>query len=176
MERGVHRHILDQKKLVPRAKLALRLDRFPRLDGLLSTERRNHDQDGAEDTGASAPSDGDPTGDNTHARPPDSNATHIRQRRVRQEQQPHRQYLSSPRPSFLPPPEGGSPQVVINILTDILPRPQSQFYKTFTRPVAKVLLMALLTYQLIYWSWLKLETDEIRAERDGESSRCRRRG
>ncbi|KFH46266.1 hypothetical protein ACRE_029370 [Hapsidospora chrysogenum ATCC 11550] len=44
--------------------------------------------------------------------------------------------------------------------------PTSQFYKTFTRPVAKVLLMAVLTYQLIYWSWVKLETDEIRAERD----------
>lgn len=28
--------------------------------------------------------------------------------------------------------------------------------------------MAVLTYQLIYWSWVKLETDEIRAERDGE--------
>lgn len=45
---------------------------------------------------------------------------------------------------------------------------QSEFYKTFTRPVAKVLLMAVLTYQLVYWSWLKLETDEIRAETDGE--------
>ena len=45
---------------------------------------------------------------------------------------------------------------------------QSEFYKTFTRPVAKVLLIAVLTYQIVYWSWVKLETDEIRAETDGE--------
>ena len=28
--------------------------------------------------------------------------------------------------------------------------------------------MAVFTYQLLYWSWVKLETDEIRAETDGE--------
>lgn len=44
---------------------------------------------------------------------------------------------------------------------------QSQFYKTFTRPVAKVLLVAVFTYQVAYWSWVKLETDEVRSERDG---------
>jgi hypothetical protein len=49
--------------------------------------------------------------------------------------------------------------------------PQAQFYKTFTRPVAKVLLMAVLTYQLVYWGWMKLETDEVRAETDGAFSR-----
>jgi hypothetical protein len=42
--------------------------------------------------------------------------------------------------------------------------------------VAKVLLMAVLTYQLIYWSWVKLETDEIRAERDGECPDVKREG
>ena len=46
---------------------------------------------------------------------------------------------------------------------------QGQFYKQFTRPMAKVLLLAVFTYQLAYWGWAKLETDEIRAERDGES-------
>lgn len=45
---------------------------------------------------------------------------------------------------------------------------QAQFYKDFTRPVAKVLLMAMFTYQLAYWGWVKLEQDEIRAEREGE--------
>lgn len=45
---------------------------------------------------------------------------------------------------------------------------QANFYKTFTRPVAKVLLVAVLTYQLVYWSWMKLETDEIRAETAGQ--------
>ncbi|POS73106.1 hypothetical protein DHEL01_v208498 [Diaporthe helianthi] len=51
------------------------------------------------------------------------------------------------------------------------PSPLSQFYKDFTRPVAKVLLMAMLTYQLAYWGWVKLEQDEIRAEREGEVQR-----
>jgi hypothetical protein len=46
------------------------------------------------------------------------------------------------------------------------PSPTSQFYRTFTRPIAKTLLIAVFTYQLAYWSWVKLETDEIRAERD----------
>jgi hypothetical protein len=46
---------------------------------------------------------------------------------------------------------------------------QSQFYRTFTRPIAKTLLIAVFTYQLAYWAWVKLETDEIRAEREGLS-------
>lgn len=46
---------------------------------------------------------------------------------------------------------------------------QSQFYRTFTRPIAKTLLIAVFTYQLAYWTWVKLETDEIRAEREGWS-------
>ncbi|KAI6782852.1 uncharacterized protein J7T54_002011 [Emericellopsis cladophorae] len=47
---------------------------------------------------------------------------------------------------------------------------QSQFYKTFTRPVAKVLLVAVFTYQLIYWSWVKLDTEETKAQADGKAS------
>ena len=43
------------------------------------------------------------------------------------------------------------------------------FYKTFARPVAKVLLMATFTYQLVYWTWVKLEKDEIKKERNGAS-------
>lgn len=46
---------------------------------------------------------------------------------------------------------------------------QTQFYKTFTRPIAKVLLVAVFTYQVAYWGWLKLEADEVRADTDGES-------
>ncbi|UQC82811.1 uncharacterized protein CLUP02_08301, partial [Colletotrichum lupini] len=42
------------------------------------------------------------------------------------------------------------------------------FYKTFTRPVLKVLLMATLTYQIAYWTWTKLEQDEIRGEKSEE--------
>jgi hypothetical protein len=44
-----------------------------------------------------------------------------------------------------------------------------EFYKTFTRPVAKTLLLALFTYQVVYWGWAKLEQDEIKEERTGNS-------
>jgi len=30
-----------------------------------------------------------------------------------------------------------------------------------------VLLLAVFTYQVVYWSWMKLEADEVREERDG---------
>ncbi|ETR97941.1 hypothetical protein M419DRAFT_90203, partial [Trichoderma reesei RUT C-30] len=42
----------------------------------------------------------------------------------------------------------------------------AQFYKTFTRPIGKVLVLAIFTYQVAYWTWLKLEADEHRAETD----------
>lgn len=45
---------------------------------------------------------------------------------------------------------------------------QANFYKTFTRPVLKVLLMATLTYQIAYVSWMKLEQDEIKEARTEE--------
>ncbi|KAI0120082.1 hypothetical protein GGR51DRAFT_554118 [Nemania sp. FL0031] len=41
------------------------------------------------------------------------------------------------------------------------------FYKTFGRPIAKVFLMAIFTYQLAYYFWVKMEQDEIRAEMEG---------
>ncbi|KAK4453266.1 hypothetical protein QBC34DRAFT_396797 [Podospora aff. communis PSN243] len=51
------------------------------------------------------------------------------------------------------------------------PKPKSatgEFYKTFTRPVVKTILIAILTYQLIYYAWLKLEQDEIKGEKNAE--------
>ncbi|RDW68506.1 hypothetical protein BP5796_09163 [Coleophoma crateriformis] len=45
---------------------------------------------------------------------------------------------------------------------------QRQFYKTFTRPVAKVVLMATFVYQALYWSWVKMEKDEIKGEKNVE--------
>ncbi|KFA60924.1 hypothetical protein S40285_05790 [Stachybotrys chlorohalonatus IBT 40285] len=51
------------------------------------------------------------------------------------------------------------------------PSETAKFYKQFSRPVAKVLLLAVLTYQVAYWGWVKLETDEIRAETDGTIAR-----
>ncbi|KAK9414444.1 putative Inner membrane assembly complex subunit 17 [Seiridium unicorne] len=41
---------------------------------------------------------------------------------------------------------------------------QPSFYKTFSRPIFKVALMAIFTYQLAFYAWTKLETDEIRAD------------
>ncbi|KAL7925265.1 hypothetical protein ACQKWADRAFT_283496 [Trichoderma austrokoningii] len=42
----------------------------------------------------------------------------------------------------------------------------AQFYKTFTRPIGKVLVLAVFTYQVAYWTWLKLEADEHCEETD----------
>lgn len=36
------------------------------------------------------------------------------------------------------------------------------FYRSFGRPIAKVFLGAVVTYQTVYWVWVKLETDEIK--------------
>lgn len=46
--------------------------------------------------------------------------------------------------------------------------PQSNFYKTFSRPIAKVLILAVFTYQVAYWTWTNLEADEARAKIDGK--------
>ncbi|KAH9910000.1 hypothetical protein F4778DRAFT_713754 [Xylariomycetidae sp. FL2044] len=45
------------------------------------------------------------------------------------------------------------------------PSPNAQFYKTFGRPIAKVFLMAIFTYQLAYYFWARLEHDEIKDEK-----------
>lgn len=58
-------------------------------------------------------------------------------------------------------------------LTTVFAPLQAQFYKTFTRPIAKVLLMAVLTYQVAYYGWTRLETDELREEADGASPNLR---
>ncbi|KAL1867588.1 hypothetical protein Plec18167_008588 [Paecilomyces lecythidis] len=41
-------------------------------------------------------------------------------------------------------------------------------FRAFGRPFAKVFLGAILTYQILYWTWLKLETDESKLEKNGE--------
>ncbi|KAI2623311.1 hypothetical protein GGR54DRAFT_638549 [Hypoxylon sp. NC1633] len=47
------------------------------------------------------------------------------------------------------------------------PSPNAQFYKTFGRPIAKVFLLAIFTYQLAYYFWVRLEQDEIKSEMRG---------
>lgn len=48
------------------------------------------------------------------------------------------------------------------------PNPHGNFYKEFGRPVAKCFLIAVLTYQLLYMSWTKLESMEIKQEKTHE--------
>ncbi|KAK0626604.1 hypothetical protein B0T14DRAFT_492895 [Immersiella caudata] len=43
-----------------------------------------------------------------------------------------------------------------------------EFYKTFTRPVAKTILIAIFTYQVLYYAWVKLEQNEIKGEKNAE--------
>ncbi|KAH8888859.1 hypothetical protein GQ53DRAFT_767414 [Thozetella sp. PMI_491] len=50
------------------------------------------------------------------------------------------------------------------------PSPTNNFYKTFARPVVKCLLIAVLTYQMLYLGWVKLEAEEVKAERKAEIS------
>ena len=45
------------------------------------------------------------------------------------------------------------------------------FYKSYGRPIAKVFLGAVFTYQAVYWLWVKLETDEIRERKKSEAFR-----
>lgn len=45
---------------------------------------------------------------------------------------------------------------------------QRDFYKSFGRPTAKVFLMAWATYQIIYWSWSKLDFMEDKEEKEGQ--------
>ncbi|KAB8073195.1 hypothetical protein BDV29DRAFT_157781 [Aspergillus leporis] len=41
-------------------------------------------------------------------------------------------------------------------------------YKLFVSPFAKVFLGAIFTYQVIYWTWLKLEMDESKYTKNQE--------
>ncbi|KAF2810233.1 uncharacterized protein BDZ99DRAFT_462828 [Mytilinidion resinicola] len=45
------------------------------------------------------------------------------------------------------------------------------FYSTFGSPILKTFLGALFTYQLIYWGWMKLESLDIKDEKNEEISK-----
>ncbi|KAF2142094.1 uncharacterized protein K452DRAFT_227727, partial [Aplosporella prunicola CBS 121167] len=49
--------------------------------------------------------------------------------------------------------------------------PQRAFYGDFGLPVLKVFFGALATYQVLYWGWLKLESIELKDEKNGEMAR-----
>ncbi|KAI5197969.1 hypothetical protein AUEXF2481DRAFT_44494 [Aureobasidium subglaciale EXF-2481] len=46
--------------------------------------------------------------------------------------------------------------------------PHRAFYKSFGRPIAKVFFMALFTYQVLHYSWMKLEAMEEKEEKTAE--------
>lgn len=41
-------------------------------------------------------------------------------------------------------------------------------YKLFVSPFAKVFLGAIFTYQVLHWTWLKLEMDESKADKNSK--------
>jgi len=43
-------------------------------------------------------------------------------------------------------------------------------FRPLIKPFAKVFLGALFTYQVVYWTWLRLETYEVKAEKKKEIS------
>ncbi|KAI4721942.1 hypothetical protein E4T48_01831 [Aureobasidium sp. EXF-10727] len=46
--------------------------------------------------------------------------------------------------------------------------PHRAFYKSFGRPIAKVFFMALFTYQVLHYTWLRLEATEEKEEKTAE--------
>ncbi|KAI0012865.1 hypothetical protein F4779DRAFT_567192 [Xylariaceae sp. FL0662B] len=44
------------------------------------------------------------------------------------------------------------------------PSAYGQFYRTFGRPIAKAFLIAIFTYQVAYYFWVRLEQKEIKSE------------
>lgn len=47
---------------------------------------------------------------------------------------------------------------------------QRNVYKQFSRPFAKTFLMAVFTFQAVYYSWLKLESIEEKHNKEGALS------
>lgn len=46
--------------------------------------------------------------------------------------------------------------------------PHASFYAQFTRPLLKVLTLSFLTYQIVYWAWIKLENEGLKHEKSLE--------
>ncbi|KAM0690302.1 hypothetical protein Q7P36_009069 [Cladosporium allicinum] len=46
--------------------------------------------------------------------------------------------------------------------------PHRDFYKYRSRPVFKAALIAIFTYEILYWGWLKLESIETKHDVEGE--------
>jgi len=48
------------------------------------------------------------------------------------------------------------------------PSPSSNFYRTHGRALFKALTLAFFSYQVVYWAWLTLETEELRDQKNRE--------
>ncbi|KAF2198252.1 hypothetical protein GQ43DRAFT_474704 [Delitschia confertaspora ATCC 74209] len=48
------------------------------------------------------------------------------------------------------------------------PSMHREFYKSFGYPVLKVFMGAVFTYQLLYWTWMKLESLEAKKDKNDE--------
>jgi len=52
--------------------------------------------------------------------------------------------------------------------TDVQPEKPINFYKTHGRAFFKAITLAFLTYQIVYWAWLTLETEETMDQKKRE--------
>lgn len=88
----------------------------------------------------------------------------LRLQRLRTLSHPRRTYATEP--SAQPPP----PQPQCEPPAATRPNPHRQLYKRggFGRPIALNFLIAMCTFQVIYWSWLKLESMEIKQQKQDE--------
>src|SRR5271170_7312243 len=48
------------------------------------------------------------------------------------------------------------------------PNPHTNFYRTHGRALFKALTLAFFTYQVVYWAWLVVETEEVMREKNRE--------
>jgi hypothetical protein len=74
---------------------------------------------------------------------------------------PHRRPFHTTPPKSQPPPEPNS----------YYPEPQPShrtFYRIYSRAIFKAFTLAFLTYQIVYWYWLTIESDEERDELERE--------
>lgn len=52
--------------------------------------------------------------------------------------------------------------------SNIPSNPHRSFYRTFGRPIVKNFLIAILTYQVIYYSWMKLDSLDVKKTKTEE--------
>jgi len=95
--------------------------------------------------------------------------SHIRHNSQKPQYQAPNPTLSTP-----PPPAPADNPHVSSYYSPIIPLTitnllfKRAFYKSFGIPFAKVFLGAMFTYQVLYYSWLKLESMEQKKDKDGE--------